>query len=458
MDARTRSPTRTSRPTGPVYQELPKPFAGLAGESRSSTPTASGSASLAAGGANYAYRSATAASSLTGAADPGRQPAEAGRARRRCAPTCRARPRSRRTCAREPGAPPPAVTGRPRTPPASPGAARGRQKAPIAVAARQLEREGLDDKLKVVRRADSRRRHRRVRRGREEAAAMKRAIRKHPEDFVAILGADRRRRGVVACYILDQPAPALPVHRGRSRSTLKAEFSTAQAVIAGQGQTVRVSGVRDRRHRRRRARGRPGRSSTMEHRPEVQGPRPHERHRAAAPEDRPEGHVRRARARAAARPVAKAGFTIPVANTLPDVNPDEVLAALDADTRDYLKLLLNGAGAGLEGRGDDLREVLRRFEPTHRDLARVTRGRRAAQRTCAGCHVAQRAQRRAGAQGRRPRPARRLVGARVPRLRLRGRERRRARSRELPSALRQTTDTLRQVERFAERAAPARRS
>ena len=30
-------------------------------------------------------------------------------------------------------------------------------------------------------------------------------------------------------------------------------------------------------------------------------------------------------------------------NTLPDVNPDEFLSALDADTRDYLKLLLNGA-------------------------------------------------------------------------------------------------------------------
>ena len=32
-----------------------------------------------------------------------------------------------------------------------------------------------------------------------------------------------------------------------------------------------------------------------------------------------------------------------------------------------------GAGKGLRGRGADLREVFRRFEPLHRDLARVTR-------------------------------------------------------------------------------------
>ena len=32
---------------------------------------------------------------------------------------------------------------------------------------------------------------------------------------------------------------------------------------------------------------------------------------------------------------------------------------------------MNGAGQGLDRRGPDLREVFRRFEPTHRDLARV---------------------------------------------------------------------------------------
>ena len=44
---------------------------------------------------------------------------------------------------------------------------------------------------------------------------------------------------------------------------------------------------------------------------------------------------------------------------------------LDTDTREYLQLLVNGLGRGLEGRGGDLRDLLARFEPTHRDLARV---------------------------------------------------------------------------------------
>jgi phospholipid/cholesterol/gamma-HCH transport system substrate-binding protein len=70
------------------------------------------------------------------------------------------------------------------------------------------------------------------------------------------------------------------------------------------------------------------------------------------------------------RPLPRGG-RISAANTAPDVDPDEVLTALDSDTRDYLKLLISGAGKGLEGRGADLRETLRRFGPLHRDLARL---------------------------------------------------------------------------------------
>jgi phospholipid/cholesterol/gamma-HCH transport system substrate-binding protein len=63
---------------------------------------------------------------------------------------------------------------------------------------------------------------------------------------------------------------------------------------------------------------------------------------------------------------------MPIKNTLPDVNPDEIYSALDADTRDYLQLLVNGGGRGLNKRGGDLRNVFAAFEPTHRDIARVT--------------------------------------------------------------------------------------
>jgi phospholipid/cholesterol/gamma-HCH transport system substrate-binding protein len=53
------------------------------------------------------------------------------------------------------------------------------------------------------------------------------------------------------------------------------------------------------------------------------------------------------------------------------VNADEILSVLDDDTRDYLRLLLTGAGGGLERRGGDLREVFRRLGPLHRHLAEL---------------------------------------------------------------------------------------
>ena len=48
-------------------------------------------------------------------------------------------------------------------------------------------------------------------------------------------------------------------------------------------------------------------------------------------------------------PAAPGGYTIPVENTLPDVNPDEILSALDTDTRDYLQLLVAARARGWQG-------------------------------------------------------------------------------------------------------------
>jgi phospholipid/cholesterol/gamma-HCH transport system substrate-binding protein len=74
------------------------------------------------------------------------------------------------------------------------------------------------------------------------------------------------------------------------------------------------------------------------------------------------------------------GGRVRVANTLPDVNPDEVLAELDTDTRAYLKILLNAGGQAFtdtakhkQAPSADLRESFKRFEPTSRDTARITR-------------------------------------------------------------------------------------
>ena len=77
------------------------------------------------------------------------------------------------------------------------------------------------------------------------------------------------------------------------------------------------------------------------------------------------------------------GGRVRVANTLPDVNPDEVLAPLDGDTRAYLqhpaeRRAAPRSGDTTEGRhgrrppSQDLRETFKRFEPTARDGAKFT--------------------------------------------------------------------------------------
>ena len=55
----------------------------------------------------------------------------------------------------------------------------------------------------------------------------------------------------------------------------------------------------------------------------------------------------------------------------PDTNVDQILAALDGDTRAYLRLLLVGGGQGLNGRGKDLGKLLGSLGPINRGLARL---------------------------------------------------------------------------------------
>jgi phospholipid/cholesterol/gamma-HCH transport system substrate-binding protein len=62
----------------------------------------------------------------------------------------------------------------------------------------------------------------------------------------------------------------------------------------------------------------------------------------------------------------KSGETIPLSQTAPNVNFDEFLAGLDAETRSYLQLLLAGAGQGFENNGPAFAATLKRFEPAAR--------------------------------------------------------------------------------------------
>src|SRR5436309_16077639 len=70
---------------------------------------------------------------------------------------------------------------------------------------------------------------------------MSRAIKTHLTDFLAIV-ALLILAIVVSGYVLSKERLQLPFI-GTSQYTINAEFSTGQAVMPGQGQTVRVDGV-----------------------------------------------------------------------------------------------------------------------------------------------------------------------------------------------------------------------
>jgi phospholipid/cholesterol/gamma-HCH transport system substrate-binding protein len=152
---------------------------------------------------------------------------------------------------------------------------------------------------------------------------------------------------------------------------LKADFTTAQAVIPGQGQTVRVAGVKI---------GDIGGVSLKDGRAIVTLDIDKKYERLIRKDGtallRPKTGLKdmfiEVEPGTNGSPAMKAGDHIPITNTAPDINPDEFLSALDRDTRSYLQLLINGLGKGLSGHGNDLREVFKRFEPIHRDIARFS--------------------------------------------------------------------------------------
>jgi phospholipid/cholesterol/gamma-HCH transport system substrate-binding protein len=200
---------------------------------------------------------------------------------------------------------------------------------------------------------------------------MKRVIKNHARDVAAMIVL-LVLSVVVAGYILNQERFRFPFIQA-SPYTLNAEFSTAQAVTPGQGQSVRVSGVYI---------GEIGAVTLKNGLADVQLDISQKYksliHTNATALLRPKTGLKdmfvEVDPGTKQAPVAKQGYTIPVGNTNPDVNVDEILSSLDADSRSYLDLLVNGAGQGLKGNGGtELAQVFERFEPTHRDLARVNK-------------------------------------------------------------------------------------
>lgn len=197
---------------------------------------------------------------------------------------------------------------------------------------------------------------------------MKRAIKNHTADFVAMVVLVVLAVVVVG-YILHQQGVRFPFIES-STFTVNAEFSTAQAVTPGQGQTVRVSGVQ--------IGTLSGVSLSNGHaivKMSIDPKYKHLIHTNATALLRPKTGLQdmfvELNPGSSPAPVVKAGYTIPLAQTNPEVNFDEVLGSLDADTRQYLSLLVNGAGQGLKGQGNNLAGVFERLAPTHQDLARL---------------------------------------------------------------------------------------
>ena len=200
---------------------------------------------------------------------------------------------------------------------------------------------------------------------------MRRAIKNHARDFVAIIVL-LVLSVVVAGYILNQERFRFPFIQA-APFTVNAEFATAQAVTPGQGQSVRVSGVYI---------GQIGavtlKNGVADVRLDISQKFKHLIHTDATALLRPKTGLKdmfvELNPGTSTAPLVKQGFTIPVANTNPDIDVDEILSSLDADSRSYLSLLVNGAGQGLKGKGGtELAQVFERFEPTHRDLARLNR-------------------------------------------------------------------------------------
>ena len=203
---------------------------------------------------------------------------------------------------------------------------------------------------------------------------MRTAIRKHMRDFVAILLLVLVA-GFTAFYVLANQRTKLPEwvpYAGKDVFTLKGEFSTAQAITPGQGQTVNIAGVMvgeissvelvDGRaivtmELERKYEDRVHPNATMLLRPKT---------------GLKDMVVELDPGTASGGPPVDDGYMVPISNTLPDVNLDEILAVLDRDTRTYLQLLLNGAATGLGGQGETLGQVFRRFAPTARDAAKFT--------------------------------------------------------------------------------------
>ena len=178
----------------------------------------------------------------------------------------------------------------------------------------------------------------------------------------------------VSAYILDHQRLRWP---WEEVMTLEAEFRNAQAVAPGQGQNVTVAGVEVGEIAKVETEdglavvtvelkpddlGAVYRNATMHLRPKTGLNDMTIQLDPGRPDPGLEDGGR-----------LEDGARIGIGQTTTNVNPDEVFAQLDADTRRYVAVFANAGGRALGNRGPDLRALLRATQPTLEQTARVTR-------------------------------------------------------------------------------------
>lgn len=191
---------------------------------------------------------------------------------------------------------------------------------------------------------------------------MRRAIKNHSGDFAAIIGL-LVLSIAVAGFVLNHERFRFPLIQS-SPYTLNAEFQTAQAVTPGQGQAVTIAGAKV------------GEVASVELHQGIAvvsmkvTPKYAHFYKNATLLIRPKTQLQDITIEVnPGDPSAgklNSGETLPLSQTAPNVNFDEFLAGLDAETRAYLQLLLAGAGKGFGNNGPAFAATLKRFEPAAR--------------------------------------------------------------------------------------------
>jgi phospholipid/cholesterol/gamma-HCH transport system substrate-binding protein len=205
---------------------------------------------------------------------------------------------------------------------------------------------------------------------------MRRALRAHVRDVLAITALVLAGLLATTVILINQRTslPGWVPLIGTERFELEADFSSAQAVTPGQGQSVDIAGIKV------------GDVTGVELEDghavvsmEVENKYAPLIHDDASLLLRPKtglnDMVVEVDPGTPSSPEVKEGSTMPLASTQPQVNPDEILASLDADTQTFLKLLLGNGAEALDpdkGRDVKLSNALRRLDPFARDIARIS--------------------------------------------------------------------------------------